>query len=83
MTRLRRLRCRVAITLVVASWPLLSLGSRGQQPASPEGTERSLRLSPPYDLLSLSDGSVLKVEPSRPRPLPPYGPSKDPSRKTA
>ncbi|MGE3820524.1 MAG: ABC transporter substrate-binding protein, partial [Isosphaeraceae bacterium] len=61
----------------------LSLGSRGQQPASPEGTERSLRLSPPYDLLSLSDGSVLKVEPIHPRPLPPYDPSKDPSRKTA
>ncbi len=42
-----------------------------------------LRSAPPFDRMTLSDNTVLRIEPVLPRPLPPYDPAKEEKRKRA
>lgn len=49
---------------------------RSPAQAGPGGSEDLLK-SPPFDRITLNDGTVVTVEPISPRPLPPYDPKKD------
>lgn len=50
-----------------------------QQPAASPPAD--LLSAPPFDRVTLIDGTIMTVEPVSPRPLPAYDPSKDPGRK--
>lgn len=70
------------LLLTIALLPTLGLLDSEVQAQGPAAAEsQNLLLEPPHDLITLTDGAILKVEPVHPRPLPPYDPSKDPSRK--
>lgn len=75
------LSAAVAAQLKPASGPAPAAqpgaGSLGLAP------ELSLLRSTPFDRITLVDGSVLRVEPLTPRPLPPYDPEKDAARRKA
>src|SRR3954468_5692816 len=62
------------------AWSVPRTG-RGQEPAGvrPAG---SLIRSAPFDRITLTDSSTFDIEPVSPRPLPPYDPSKEKSRKS-
>jgi peptide/nickel transport system substrate-binding protein len=48
----------------------------GQQPAATPAGPANLLSSPPFDQITLTDGTVLVVDPISPRPLPPIDPKK-------
>jgi peptide/nickel transport system substrate-binding protein len=71
----------VAATALVSTGFLATRPGWGQvastgSPAAEDVTHDLLR-SPPFDRITLNDGSVVLVEPISPRPLPPYDPKKD------
>ena len=75
---------RVLIVIASASCLVLSMhagipASRGQEPAAQEAAApptTDLLRSPPFDRITLTDGTVLIVDPVSPRPLPTPDPSK-------
>jgi peptide/nickel transport system substrate-binding protein len=73
-TRTTALKLAVALTVALAVGRIVA---RPQEPAP----ATDLMATPPFDRLTLADGSVLDVEPLAPRPLPAYDPKKDPTAK--
>src|SRR5437660_9524204 len=75
---------RVLIVIASASCLVLSMyagipTSRGQEPPPQEATApptTDLLRSPPFDRMTLTDGTVLIIDPVSPRPLPTPDPSK-------
>ena len=75
---------RVLIVITSACCLVLSMHagiaiSRGQEPAAQEAPAlptTDLLRSPPYDRITLTDGTVLLIDPVSPRPLPTPDPSK-------
>jgi peptide/nickel transport system substrate-binding protein len=63
----------MACAFSVLCWPGRPCAAQSA-PAAPGGTTDLLR-SPPFDLIKLTDGTVLMVEPVSPRPLPPLEPA--------
>jgi ABC-type transport system substrate-binding protein len=61
----------LAIAVFLARVPALAQGKASAPP-----TDDELLRSPPYDRMTLVDGTVLIIDPISPRPLPPYDPSK-------
>src|SRR5437867_3284795 len=64
----------IGLALVAAAWVRPDVG-RGQGPGA-EAPAGDLLTTPPFDRITLSDGTVLRIEPVSPRPLPPSDPSK-------
>jgi peptide/nickel transport system substrate-binding protein len=66
--------CLTSVAIVAVCWVSSARIGRGQQnPAQP--TELLKRA--PFDRITLSDNTVIEVEPISPRPLPPFDASKD------
>ncbi|HZW31943.1 MAG TPA: ABC transporter substrate-binding protein [Isosphaeraceae bacterium] len=74
-----------ALLMVVAilTWSSLR-SSRGQEPAEaiqPRAGAADLLRAVPFDRITLTDGTVLIVEPVSPRPLPVYSPAEERARR--
>ena len=64
-----------AVATVGALLPVGSPGLGQEPPSAPPGVA-DLLTSPPFDRITLTDGTVLIVDPISPRPLPPIDPAK-------
>jgi peptide/nickel transport system substrate-binding protein len=64
----------IGLAIVAAVWVVPGTGL-GQVPDAAL-TGGDLLTTPPFDRITLSDGTALRIEPVSPRPLPPYDPSK-------
>src|SRR4051794_20303863 len=72
----------VATACLTVAW-CLSRPGLGQEEAAGVGAGGSLLRTAPFDRLTLSDGTVIDVEPLSPRPLPVYDPpGKEKNRKS-
>jgi peptide/nickel transport system substrate-binding protein len=66
----------LGLLALVASLPQPGRGQEGGSGAAAGG----LLTAQPFDRLTLTDGTVIEVEPVSPRPLPPYDPKKEKDR---
>lgn len=83
MTRTLTAIFGASAVLALASWPRVGLGQQGQgakRPSEAAGVTDLLKAQP-FDLLTLIDNTVFKIEPIIPRPLPAYDPAKDAANK--
>lgn len=67
--------------LALAWMPRIGLGQQKPKRASEAGGVTDLLKAEPFDLLTLIDNTVFKIEPITPRPLPAYDPAKDAAAK--
>src|SRR5436309_1384220 len=79
------MRARTLLTLLSSSLAFLALAWGFARPGAGQNAapEADLLTSPPFDRLTLNDGSVLRIEPVLPRPLPPYDATTEARRKRA
>ncbi len=66
------------IAIALLPW---QVPAEGQSTAAGVPGEGELLRSAPFDRLTLTDGTVVVVDPISPRPLPPYDPSKKERRR--
>jgi peptide/nickel transport system substrate-binding protein len=72
----------LTLTLALACLAATAFLSHSIQGQEAPAVAAGLLGSPPFDRLTLTDKSIIDVEPVSPRPLPPYDPKKEKARKS-